>query len=69
MSKLKVGMSASFSKKFDKEEVESFAEISGDMNPIHLNREYAEKSLFGKRIVHGFLYSSLITLSYPALCR
>ena len=41
--------------------IERFAEASGDRNPIHLDNEFAEKSIFKKRIAHGFLIGSLIS--------
>ena len=56
-----IGQTASLKKVFCTEDVEAFADISKDCNPIHLDPIYAEKSLFGKRIVHGFLVGSLIS--------
>lgn len=40
-------------------DVVNFAMITGDWHPIHVNREYAEKSSFGERIAHGMLTMSL----------
>ena len=56
-----VGQSASLTKVFKSDEVEAFAEMSLDKNPIHLDEDYAEHSRFGRRIVHGFLVGSLIS--------
>lgn len=56
-----VGQTASLKKVFLTEEVEAFAEMSLDCNPIHIDLDYAEHSLFGARIVHGFLVGSLIS--------
>ena len=61
MNSIKIGDSATFSKVFNEEEVKIFSELSGDVNPIHLDSDYAKKTFFKKRIVHGFLYSSLIS--------
>ena len=58
---LKIGDKATLSKAFTGNEVEQFAEISSDDNPIHLNQEYAEGTVFGQRIVHGLLVSSLFS--------
>ncbi len=41
--------------------IESFAEISGDYNPIHTNQEYASKTDFGKKICHGMLLASFFS--------
>lgn len=43
------------------EDVRKFAELSGDINPIHLNAEFAQKTVFKKVLVHGFLYASKIS--------
>src|SRR5512138_3664364 len=43
------------------EDVKQFAEIVGDLNPIHLDAEFAEKSFFKKRIVHGAFLAGLIS--------
>jgi len=56
-----VGQSASLKKVFSSDDVKAFAELSLDKNPIHLDEAYAEQSLFGKRIVHGFFVGSLIS--------
>ncbi|MBN2143899.1 MAG: MaoC family dehydratase [Candidatus Aureabacteria bacterium] len=57
----KVGQTASLTKKFEKNDVIQFAEISLDKNPIHLDEKYARQSLFGKPVVHGILQAGLIS--------
>ena len=56
-----IGQTASLKKTFSSDEVNAFAELSLDRNPIHLNETYAEQTIFGSRIVHGFLVGSLIS--------
>ena len=41
--------------------IEKFAMVSGDKNPIHLDEEYAQNSIFKKRIAHGLLVGSFIS--------
>jgi len=58
---IKIGDSASMTKTFSDEDVRTFAEISGDNNPIHLDDEYAAGTRFGQRLVHGILTSGMIS--------
>ena len=58
---IKIGDSASTTKTFTDSDVRTFAEISGDKNPIHLDEEYATQTRFGQRLVHGILTSGMIS--------
>lgn len=68
-NELKIGMSYEMKRAFSQEEVSLFAELSYDTNPIHLNAEYAKKSMFGRLIVPGFmtgsLFSAIIGTKFP----
>jgi acyl dehydratase len=57
-----IGTQATLSRTITEDDILLFALVSGDHNPIHLDAEYAEKTLFGKRIAHGFLIGSLISV-------
>lgn len=57
---LEIGEEASFSKTITETDVNLFAGISGDFNPLHLNEEYARQTPFKTRIAHGALPQSLI---------
>ncbi|HEX8228474.1 MAG TPA: MaoC family dehydratase [Chloroflexia bacterium] len=56
-----VGMSATIEKSVESADVELFARISGDVNPVHLDDEFAASTRFGKRIAHGLLVASYIS--------
>lgn len=58
---LAVGERFEFSKELSDEDVRQFAAISGDTNPLHLDDDFAEKTRFGGRIVHGTLVGGLIS--------
>ncbi|MGI9292402.1 MAG: MaoC family dehydratase [Pseudomonadales bacterium] len=59
--KLNVGDSATISKVFNNDDVEKFAIVSEDCNPIHLDETAAADSIFGQRVVHGMLVGSLFS--------
>ena len=50
-----------FERYISADDVRKFAEVVGDLNPIHLDVELAEKSFFKKRIVHGAFLAGLIS--------
>ncbi|TCO77976.1 MaoC family dehydratase [Marinisporobacter balticus] len=56
-----IGDKASFSKVIEEGHLASFADITGDFNPIHLDSDFAARTRFKKRIVHGMLTNSLIS--------
>ena len=50
-----VGSRASITKTFTAADVQAFADVTGDSNPLHLDEAYAATTRFGRRIVHGTL--------------
>ena len=56
-----IGEIASFSKTITAADIETFAVLSGDHNPVHLDENYATRTRFGQRIGHGILTASLIS--------
>jgi len=50
-----------FERYISADDVKKFAEVVGDLNPIHLDVEFAESSFFKKRIVHGAFLTGLIS--------
>jgi 3-hydroxybutyryl-CoA dehydratase len=60
INEFQIGDKAQFSRQITEEDIQKFAELTGDINPIHLNEEYAKKTIFKGRIAHGMLVSSLI---------
>lgn len=55
------GQHVSFRKTFTDEDVRRFIEITGDSNPLHVNDEFAARTPFGRRIVHGMLAASIFS--------
>ena len=58
---LQVGMRESILRTVTSADIISFAELSGDRNPIHLSEHFAQKTKFGERIAHGLYTASLIS--------
>ena len=58
---LEIGMTRSLSKTITDREIELFAEVSSDHNPVHLDDSYAQDTIFGGRIAHGMLTAGLIS--------
>lgn len=61
INELAIGQKKSFAKTITESDVYLFAGISGDVNPAHINEEYAKETSFGHRIAHGILSSGLIS--------
>lgn len=59
--KYKLGDRAILIKNASEEVVNSYAELSGDKNPIHIDDEYAKKSRFGARIAHGLFCQAMVS--------
>lgn len=58
---ISVGDVASFERKITVSDIDKFAELSGDNNPLHCDEEYAKDTQFKSRIVHGMLVASLFS--------
>ncbi|AYN93961.1 MaoC family dehydratase [Pseudomonas sp. LTJR-52] len=58
---LQVGQKASVIRTIKERDLLLFAEVSGDRNPVHLDAEYAAKSVFREQIAHGMLSGALIS--------
>jgi len=60
-SELEVGMKGEYSKKITQDDLDKFISICNDINPIHVDSEFAKNAKFKDKIVHGILVSSLIS--------
>ena len=58
---LQVGQSASFSKTITEHDVYTFAGVTGDLNPAHINERYARETQFHGRIAHGMLSAGVVS--------
>jgi len=58
---MKVGDSAEITKTIEQSDIDAFARVTGDHNPVHVDEEFAKTTRFGRRIAHGMLTASLIS--------
>lgn len=52
---------------YTQEDVNLFAKVTGDTNPLHIDPEAGKASIFGRNIIHGFLGGSVFTKIFGAL--
>ena len=58
---IEIGMTRSVRKVVSDRDIEMFAEVSTDHNPVHLDDDYANDTIFGGRIAHGMLTAGLVS--------
>ncbi|HTN17950.1 MAG TPA: MaoC/PaaZ C-terminal domain-containing protein, partial [Chitinophagaceae bacterium] len=64
---LQVGDSFKHPFSYTQEDVDLYARVSGDTNPLHIDEAVGAASMFGRRIIHGFLGASVFTKIFGAL--
>ena len=61
IDEITVGDSAEFTKTISESDIYLFAGVTGDLNPFHINEEYAKQTYFKGRIAHGMLLAGFIS--------
>lgn len=61
IQEMKIGDRANMAKTVSESDVYTFAGITGDHNPAHINEQYASQTAFGGRIAHGILSAGFIS--------
>ncbi len=56
-----LGQTATYTKSVQEQDVQMFAAVSGDANPVHLDPDFARNTQFGERIAHGMLTGAYIS--------
>jgi len=66
--KIQPGDRVCFSKTITDEDVETFASLSGDRNPLHMDEEFAARTRFQRRVVHGMLLANYVSALVGMRC-
>lgn len=61
IDELELGMAAELTRAYDEWDIYTFAALTGDLNPAHVDQAFAEQTIFKGRIAHGMLTASLIS--------
>ena len=61
IEEIEMGMTRNLQKVVTDDDIEMFAEVSTDRNPVHLDEDYAQDTIFAGRIAHGMLTAGLIS--------
>ena len=61
IEKFKVGMCSSYTRTIVEKDIMEFAQLTKDNNPVHINSEYASKSIFKRQVVHGMFTASFFS--------
>ena len=61
IEELEIGMSAEYSRKVTQQDIQDFADVSGDDNPVHLDEGFAKETMFKGCIAHGMLSAAFIS--------
>lgn len=64
---MKLGSKYTHQYSFSQNDVNLFAQVTGDTNSLHLDEKYAEKTIFKTRIIHGFLSASVFSKVFGTL--
>ena len=64
---LELGQKYTLSFSYTQEQVNEFARVTGDNNPVHLDEEFASKTIFKRRIAHGMLGASILSKVFGTL--
>ena len=58
---LSIGQSASYTRTITESDIQQFGAVSGDLNPLHFDEDYAKTTIFRGRIAHGMLSASFLS--------
>lgn len=67
-SEIQIGSTYSFERIVSQQDGQSFARLTGDYNPLHVDYDFAKKSQFKRNIVHGMMVAALFSTLVGMYC-
>lgn len=64
---LSIGDSHSLERTIGLADVDAFAHLCGDLNPLHMDESFAARTPFGRRVVHGLFTGALVSTAHTEL--
>lgn len=64
---IEIGKEAVIQRTITEDDVNTFGELSGDLNPLHMDEQFASKTPFGRRVVHGMFTAALVSATHTSL--
>ncbi|CAG9166317.1 MULTISPECIES: MaoC family dehydratase [Cupriavidus] len=64
---LPIGRQHALARRFSAADVDAFARLSGDLNPLHMDSRFAGRTPFGQRVVHGLFTGALVSTAHTQL--
>lgn len=64
---VEIGRKHSLARTMTAADVDAFGHLSGDLNPLHMDEEFAARTPFKRRVVHGLLTGALISTTHTQL--
>ena len=61
LDEISMGQEAEFSKTVTEADIEMYAKVSGDVNPVHMDEDFAKTTIFKTRIAHGMLSAGFVS--------
>lgn len=61
IDEFEAGQHVTFTKRFTEDDLQRFIEITGDVNPLHVDDDFAASTRFGRRVLHGMLTASIFS--------
>lgn len=62
-----IGRKHTIVRRISRDDVDSFGKLSGDLNPLHMDEEFASHSPFRHRVVHGLLTAAFVSRTHTEL--